>query len=235
MGLEGALPRFAALTVLLLGMVTTQSRSGVAVVVLTAAYVLFRGRSGPVARIGGVVGALVGGGWLLSSDIVSGVTSRFADDTGSTEARVLALQAFLERLGSVAFTGEGLTSSYRFAIQEGLASSLESSFLMYTVDVGLLMALVYFGAQVAVLLRYGAGNPVPGAWLAATWVLVLPNLSSALAFSNLSGALLWSLLALLVLGHGPLTARAKAGDEAPQLPAVQPPDAARSSITSSAL
>lgn len=226
-GIERALFRYAGLAVLVLGMVTTQSRSGVAVVVLTAAYVILRSRTGTVTRILGVTGALVGGAWLLSSDIVAGVTSRFGDDTGSSEARMAALEAFVDRMGSVVFTGEGLTASYRFAIQEGLASSLESSFLMYAVDVGLVMTLVYYGSQVALLLRYSPSNQVAGAWLAATWVVLLPNLSSALGFSNLAGALLWSVLALLVIGRvQPM------GDQAERIGDQPPASAVRSAATS---
>ncbi len=70
---------------------------------------------------------------------------------------------------------------------------------MYAVDVGWALTLVYFGAQLALILRHGFRHRLPGATMAAVIAFVLPHVSSALAWSNLTGTFLWSTLALVVL------------------------------------
>ncbi|MCC6495674.1 MAG: hypothetical protein IT193_05385, partial [Propionibacteriaceae bacterium] len=80
-----------------------------------------------------------------------------------------------------------------------LETSIESSILMYAVDVGWALTLVYFGSQVTLILSHGFRLHVVGTSMAAVIALVLPQFSSALAWSNVSGTLLWTTLALLVL------------------------------------
>ena len=127
------------------------------------------------------------------------LASRLADDTGSADARQRALAFIFGNWTGYLFAGEGLTASYTVARGAGLETSIESSILMYAVDVGWALALVYFCGQFGLIVRHGFRHRLPGASIAAVAAFALPQVSSALAWSNMSGTLLWTTLAVLVL------------------------------------
>lgn len=191
--------RLALLGLYLVSVLITQSRVGVGVVCAVILYTVLRSRMAIWAR-GLAAAAVAGAGYiLLTSTLVVGFASRLADDTGSADARQRALVFIFGNWAGYLFAGEGLTASYTVARGAGLETSIESSILMYAVDVGWALTLVYFGTQVGLILRHGFRHRLAGASMAAVIALVLPQLSSALAWSNLSGTLLWTTLALLVL------------------------------------
>ena len=191
--------RFLLLGLYLVSVLITQSRTGVGVVCGIILYAVLRSRMVVWARALAAAFVAVSGFILVTSTLVAGFASRLADDTGSADARQRALAFIFGNWTGYLFAGEGLTASYTVGRGAGLATSIESSILMYAVDVGWALALVYFGTQLMLIVRHGFGHRLAGASIAALVAFVLPHVSSALAWSNLSGMLLWTTLALLVL------------------------------------
>jgi hypothetical protein len=192
--------RFGALLIMTLGVITTQSRTGVTVMAFIVVYLVVRSKMVLVVRLASVFLVLASANSILRSDFVSGISSRLSSDTGSTAARGRALDFFLSRLGSLSWSGNGLTSSYRIASEGGLITSLESSFLMYAIDVGLPLAVLYFGAQILVILWHSPANRIQGAALGALFGALMQHSFSGLGFSNLSGFAVWCAIALVVTG-----------------------------------
>lgn len=195
-----AIVRGGLLVLLSLGMATTQSRVGVAIVGGALIYFVFSGRVNLATRIVCLAMAAVSARAVLSSELVTGVSSRLSNDTGSTAARRRAIGFFFDNIDSVAWAGHGLTSNYEIARAGGLQTSLESSFMMYAVDVGLPLAVLYFGAQLALVLRHSIGNQVAGAAPAALIGVLVPHTFSALGYSNMTGFLVWCLIGVAVVG-----------------------------------
>lgn len=199
------------LAVAAVAVVITQSRTGLAVMAVLIAYVVTRSQATAAVKLAFSVIMLAAGTYLASSSIAAGVQSRLADDTGSTEARGAAVRFFADRWEEFAILGKGFTASYRVGQIGGLGTSLESSFLMYAVDIGLLFTVLYFGAQAVILLRSGGRVQMPGLGLAGTLALLLPHTYSALASGSAVGALLWTFMGLLVAeqdAHTPAPAAA---------------------------
>ena len=205
--------RAGLLLVLSLGVVTTQSRVGVAIVGCALVYFVFSGRINIAVRIVCLAAAAVSARAVLSSSLVTGVSSRLSDDTGSNAARRQAFEVFFDNIRSVAWAGQGLTSNYDFARAGGLQTSLESSFMMYAVDVGLPLAVLYFGTQLLLVLRHSRGNQVAGAVPAALVAMSVQHTFSALGYANMTGFLVWSVIGMAVVGSG----RLRPKEETPQL------------------
>jgi len=198
-GVRNVALRLGLLGLYLVSVLITQSRTGVAIICAVILYAVLRSRMAVWAR---ALASLVvaGAGYVLvTSTLVAGFASRLADDTGSADARRRAIGFIFANWAGYLFAGEGLTASYTVGRGAGLATSIESSILMYAVDVGWALTLVYFGSQLALLLRHGFRHRLAGATLGAAIAVVLPHVSSALAWSNFTGIFLWSTLALVVL------------------------------------
>lgn len=203
-GLRGTVLRLGLLSLQTVGVVITQSRVAFVVMALVFAYLLLRGRLSPLARLVSAAVVVAAATALAGSSLVTGLESRVADDTGSAAARGSALAAFGDRILDFLFVGRGLTANYEVARQAGLQTSFESSIVMYAVDVGVVAALVYFGAMGLLVLRHWRGTTLPGVPAAAFTGLVVAQTFSALAYSNLSGSLLWAAVGLAVAGaHRP--------------------------------
>ena len=71
---------------------------------------------------------------------------------------------------------------------------------MYVVDVGLILATAYFGAQFGLLLRYGRQRAYLGVTFAAVVGTVLQHTFSGVAGTNLAGTFIWATLAMMVVG-----------------------------------
>ncbi|MBD7919257.1 hypothetical protein H9657_13350 [Cellulomonas sp. Sa3CUA2] len=202
-GLRRAGVQFALVALFCAGTVVTQSRTGVVLVGVLAVWVVLRSQAPPHVRLLSLCALGAGTAALLGSGIVTGVAARFADDQGSAGARTDAFRFFAETWHEYPVVGHGLTASYRYAALGGLQTSLESSFLMYAVDIGTLFALVYFGAQALLVIEaWTRRAPLPGARVAATVAFLLPMTYNALAARSASGALLWTALALGVARYG---------------------------------
>lgn len=197
-GLRSSLGRFALLGLYLLATVITQSRTGTGVVAAIIVYAIVRSRMVLWARALAALAVAGLGSYLAGSALVAGLAGRFANDTGSANARVLAFQFVYDHLGDFLFTGQGLISSYGIARNAGLQTSLENSYLMYVIDTGVVLATLYFGCQLVIALRYGVQRALPGVTLAAVLATLLQHTFSAVAFANLSGTLIWTSLGLVV-------------------------------------
>ncbi len=201
LGLRSNLLRFSLLVLFSASTLVTQSRLGGIVMLAVLLLAIFRTRTSVWARLltaGGLVMAAI---WLESSGLAGGLLSRLQNDTGSSQARELAARFFLGEWVDVFLSGHGLTASYQIARDAGLQTSIESSVLMYSIDVGLILALLYFGAQALIVLNYGLRGWLPGVFIAGVIVFTLQNGSSALAFANLTGTLTWLVLGLAMAGH----------------------------------
>lgn len=197
-GLHRALLRFSFLGLFMVATVITQSRTGAAVMILIIVYAIVRSHMSLWARA--LASALVVGTglYLAGSVIVEGLSARFANDTGSTDARVRALSYIFDHWSDFLFVGQGLISSYTVARNAGLETSLENSYLMYVIDTGVILATLWFGVQLGIVARYGA-QVVRGLTLAAALGTLLQHTFSAAAFANMTGTLVWSTLGLLVV------------------------------------
>jgi hypothetical protein len=152
---------------------------------------------------------------------VAGVAARVADDTGSSQARALALEYFLSSWSDYAVAGQGIGSSHRVAVQAGLETSFENPLMMYGIDFGLLFAFLYFGSMVVLVLRNGFRNGYPGLALAGVMALVIPQTYSSLATRSAAGIVVWTVLAMVVIASDEARERVR-----PQRPPVQVPAAA---------
>ncbi|ADG73805.1 hypothetical protein Cfla_0896 [Cellulomonas flavigena DSM 20109] len=215
-GLRRAGVQFALVALFVGGTVVTQSRTGVVLVGVLAVWVVIRSQAPAHVRLLSLCALGGGTAALLGSGIAAGVAARFTDDEGSAGARTDAFRFFAETWQDYPVLGRGLTASYRYAALGGLQTSLENSFLMYAVDIGILFALVYFGAQLLLVAEaWTRSTPLPGARVAATVAFVLPMTYNALAARSASGALLWVALALGVARYAAPADPPSAGRDAP--------------------
>lgn len=201
LSLRSSVLRLGLLVVYLLSMLVTQSRTAAAIMVAVILLSIVRARMAVWARALTGVALAVVGYLVLTSTLVAGLLGRVANDTGSTDARVRALAFFTAHWTEFVATGRGLTSNYDIARQAGLETSLENSYLMYAVDLGFILTTLYFGLQLALLLAYGRQRGLRGATLAGLIAAVLQYSSSAVAYSNFNGVLIWTALAIVVLAR----------------------------------
>lgn len=189
--------RIPLLALMVVGALVTQSRLGIALVLLGVVYVVIASAKTGAQRIAGIVVTLGGVVALASSPLAAGLLGRLEDDTGSTRARELALNFFASNWSDYLLVGRGISSSYRVGSAAGLGTSLESSILMYSIDIGIIFALLYFGSMAYLLVRYRGSALIRGAWLAGLMVLVIPMTYSALATRSVAGILVWGVLGLI--------------------------------------
>jgi hypothetical protein len=199
-GLRSSWLRLSLLTLFVIASVITQSRTGAAFIAVIAIWTIIRARTALWLRVASLAALAVGAVALLQSTLVTGLTARITDDTGSTDARIRAVQFVARHVWEFIIVGQGLTSSYDVGRMGGLSTSIESSYLMYAVDVGLVFATAYFGAQFVLLWRNRHQWVVPGAVLGGVVGLVLQHTFSGIAGSNVVGILLWTMLGLVVAG-----------------------------------
>ena len=189
--------RIPLLALMVIGALVSQSRLGIALVLLGVVYVTVTTATTAVQRMAGIT--LVGGSAvaLAFSPLAAGLLGRLQDDTGSTRARELAIDFFATNWGDYLLVGRGISSSYRVGSAAGLGTSLESSILMYSIDIGIIFALLYFGSMAYLLVRYRHSALIRGSWLAGLLVLIIPMTYSALATRSVAGILVWGMLGLV--------------------------------------
>ena len=115
-----------------------------------------------------------------------------------TVLRVDAYRFFFAHWSQYFFTGGGFTSNYQVAQTAGLGTSLESSLLMYAVDIGTVFAVLYFGSQLVIVVRGPGSSLLPGLGLTAVIALVIPHTYSALSAGSAVGVLLWTIMGMVV-------------------------------------
>jgi hypothetical protein len=187
------------LALLAAGLVTTQSRVGLILGGIGVAYVL-AGRRSKGAALSVAVLLLATGMYAQQAGYFQAVSDRIADDTGSAAARGFAWTYFLEHLADFSWLGAGLGASYNVSDRAGLGTSFENSFVMYAIDLGLIPALMYFGAMLACCItavrnRVGGGLPV-----AAAAAFIAPLTFSALSSRAAASCLVWVIFAAAVYG-----------------------------------
>lgn len=195
------------------GLLLTESRTGllaglIGVVFLT----LRRGRSFGY-RVVIIVGASVAAAVLLTGTIAQDVLGKFSEDGGSSFVRGVALEAFISRWGDFVFSGWGNDGATLFRAQMGLPSSLESAFLIFSVNYGIVFTILYFG--LAVILVCAKGKSLTGARVSAVVALVLVQSFSSLGTNSASAVILWAFIALATLrgsDHLPRTTGAVSDD-----------------------
>ncbi|MBG0738337.1 hypothetical protein IV500_02685 [Paeniglutamicibacter antarcticus] len=184
------------LALLVTAVLISQSRVGTGVVIASILYaVLFSRHKGSV-KVAVVAAMGIGTYFLLMTPLVAGVLARVADDTGSAEARNQAYGVFFRDWSKYLFTGEGLTASYGVADFAGLQTSFESSIIMYAVDIGIVFAVLYFGALLVVVLQSAGRHSVPGLTLAGLLVVLIPQTYSGVATRSVAGIVIWTIVAM---------------------------------------
>jgi len=184
------------LAIMGLGAVATASRTGLGVVALGIVYVVVTAKVRPVAKVVAITVLGVAAYFLATSVLVQGVADRLQNDTGSSLARGAALDFFMSHVDRFFLTGGGIGSSYEIADLAGLSTSLESSILIYAVDVGVLFSLIYFGVQLVIALRSIGPSVCPGLTWAALVAVIVPQTYNALGARTIAGILVWLILAM---------------------------------------
>ena len=181
------------------GVVVSQSRVGIVAFILVLVYVILRGPDGWKVKL--PLLALTGtAGWLFALNSISeGLAQRFADDSGSSAARSDALVFFAGRWQDYLVAGGGISASYKLAEEGGLSTSLESSILMYAIDIGVVFALLYFGLMAVLIVVNWGQKRCPGLGMGALMGLLIMQSYSALATRSVVGILIWTILGMLVL------------------------------------
>ncbi|GAA4109679.1 hypothetical protein GCM10022215_04210 [Nocardioides fonticola] len=140
------------------GVVVSQSRTGLLLLVLGVLYLAIASSQSIGRKFVIAVGTLAGGVYVAGTSLFAETQGRFVQDSGSAAARGLARAAFGRHWESFFVFGDGSGSSYRFAAGERLPSSLENGWLMYAVDYGLLTTLLLFLALIGPALVSGKRN-----------------------------------------------------------------------------
>ncbi|TKV61706.1 hypothetical protein FDO65_09190 [Nakamurella flava] len=195
-GVRSVWLQLGLMLVLLAGLLATQSRTGLAVAVLGVVYVLTTSPMKPMTRFLALSVVIGSGAWVASSQLSAGVAQRLTEDGGSAGAREAALTFFYDNLPNFLFTGGGIGSASGVAERGGLTTSLESSFLIYAVDLGALFTLLYFGTQLALVVRSFGPSTCRGLWLAGLLVVIVPQTFNALNSQTFAGVLVWTIVGL---------------------------------------
>ncbi len=195
------------LLLLIAGVLATQSRFGIAAASAGALYVVLRGRGSARGRLAGLAVLIGAAGYAVGQGLSSGVQDRFSSDSASTDARIRAIDYWFSHLGDFAWAGQGVGASFDVALSSGLETSFESSFLMWSVDIGLIPAVMLFG----VLLFAGLGalrrEAVPGAAVATLLALVAAQTFSAMATRCAAPIIVFIVASLAV--HQPVKRRVR--------------------------
>ncbi|MEO5779317.1 hypothetical protein [Arthrobacter sp. PAMC25284] len=210
----------ALLGLMSVGMLISQSRVGLASLAVSIFAVLIFTRRPVWVKSAMLVVMAGGGAAIMASPLIAGVAARLSNDTGSTEARGLALEYYLSRWADYALAGDGIGSSYRVAAQAGLETSLENPTLMYGIDIGVVFAGLYFGSMLVLLARYGRRTGYPGLMLAGIMALAIPQTYSSLATRSAAGIVVWTVFAMVVIAAD--EARERSNLERARVPAADP-------------
>lgn len=186
----------------LAGITATESRFGIAVGVVAAAYVLIRGRLSWPARSAMVAVAVAAGSLFVAAGLLSGVQERFHTANDSTDARVAAVQHFADILPGYLWSGAGTGVSYTIAAAGGLESSFENSLMMMVLDVGLPTALLYFGLFCACIVLGIRRRSDEGFVVSSIVALVSVMSFSALGVRSAVAITMWVIASVALFGPG---------------------------------
>ena len=201
-GITSTSRRLACQLVMFGGLATTGSRAGVALGFL----VLLLAQRGLAIHTRIAIRAVIilaAGGVLFESQLGTLIAGRIANDSGSGAVRFQALSAFKPFLHEYYFTGTGIGSSFSLSYSlTSSANSFENPLVMYTVDIGMAVTVVFFG----VLLATAVGRAAPGLRITA-----LAALGMVLTYSSIStkGSTTYVLFIALFLARASADASSK--------------------------
>lgn len=178
------------------GIVVSQSRVGIAFGVVGIVYFVTKARVAVERRLAVLATTALAVAAALQLGAGAAVLARVADDTGSSSARGLALEYFLDHLGDYLWFGRGLNGSFAVSDGAGLKTSFESAVLMYTIDLGLVVALMYFGVMIWTVARCTGRSALPGISGAAAAAVLVPQTFSALSGVTAAPMTVWTTCAL---------------------------------------
>lgn len=178
--IRNLLLRLGTIALLLIALILSQSRAALVVAVICIIVQLFMSHMNVGARLFSIVAVAVGAWLITTSDIVTGLVSRFSGQEISAEARTLALDFALNNIWSRPWYGSGFGSN-GLTRDLGLISSFENGYLMYAWDIGVPFTLLLIGALFSPLL-FGLvrGTVVTGTWLSLAAAVVLVGLYSGI-------------------------------------------------------
>jgi hypothetical protein len=161
----------------------------------SASQVAFLRRLVSIAAV--AIGALLTWDALVGSNVVHRFIST---DDESARLRRVAYGVFFEHVHGFLIYGGGTASNFDYAREHGSPLSFENPIMQYTVDFGLLAALLFFGVQAVIAVRAFRHQKGPDGsiFLAMTAVaaIVVTQGGSSLATNDASAMLLWLVLAL---------------------------------------
>lgn len=190
------------------GILVTQSRVGVIAGVVGVLYVVCRAALGGVwQRVMLLLPLMVGAAIAVANGVTDAIQARVIDDTGSTSARADALAYFLDHIRQYFWMGQGLNGSFIVSDNAGLGSSFESAILMYSIDIGILATLLYFGVMLMAVIRAFGRMEMAGPVGAGVIALLIPQTFSALSGNTAAPMIVWAIFAMT--GFGPLVPRAR--------------------------
>lgn len=182
---------------ILLGAVTTQSRLALVGCLASVLYLMFT-RVRANRRIAFILVGLVGYAVVSRLQVAETIRQRISDDMGSTRAREYAWTVFGESWNEFAFRGLGPINQY---FQEnGLGTSGESAFILYSVAFGIITTLVYLGCMLWVVFsgikRFGVSPGVISAMVA----FVIIQFYASIGYESAAGVIVWlTLVAAITL------------------------------------
>ena len=164
--------RFSVAILLVIGIILAQGRTALVVATVCLAILTLTSSMNTGARLLSSGALVVAGVYLSSSVLVEGITTRYATDTLSGEARAQAANFALSQLPERVWVGSGFATNGSTRTL-GLISSFENSYLMYAWDIGVVFTVVMFLALASPLFVAGRRRLVPGSWLALASALFL--------------------------------------------------------------
>lgn len=195
-GLRSVWLQLPLMLLMVAGTMATQSRVGLAVVALGVVYVLLSSTMRPGVKVVSMVVVVAVAWWAASTQLSAGLAQRLTNDGGSAGAREAALSFFFDNIPRFLLAGGGIGSASGFADAGGLTTSLESSILIYAVDVGVLFAVIYFGTALILVVRSFGPSTCRGLFFAGLVVVIVPQTFNALNAQTLAGPLMWLILGM---------------------------------------
>jgi hypothetical protein len=188
--------QLALLVIFMSGIFLSQSRTALLLGSISIIYLLVRkGASLPI-RLAIAVGSLIVVFAFFFGGLGNDVLTRLADDNGSSNARNYAWDYFGTIWHDYVFWGSGSGASYDVGSAGGLATSFESAILMYSIDFGIVIAVLYFGVLAVIALRGLGRAHLAGAGLAALVGVFTVQTFSSVGSPTAAGMLLWTFAAL---------------------------------------
>lgn len=178
------------------GVLLTHSRVGLAFALIGVIYLVAR-------RVRTLKQALlIGGGTVLAgialwlSGLANSVLGRIIQSFGVSDPREDAVGTFFKVWNDYLLFGSQTGNSYGVAAAEGMTTSFESPFFMYTIDYGLPVAIAYFATLLVLTIYAFKTARLPGIGISMGVILIMLQSSSSLGVNTFAGMFVWLLAAI---------------------------------------